>query len=63
MQVITHDVNTESFLIQNGVLQGNTLATFLFIIALDYSMRLAIDNRESKIGFKIARKKSRRHPQ
>ena len=61
-QVITPDGITETFLIQNGVLQGDTLAPFLFIIALDYAMRLAIDGRESEIGFEIARKKSRRHP-
>ena len=61
-QVITPDGITETFLIQNGVLQGDTLAPFLFIIALDYAMRLAIDGREREIGFEIIRKKSRRHP-
>ena len=61
-QVISPDGITETFLIQNGVLQGDNLAPFLFIIALDYAMRLAIDGRESEIGFEIERKKSRRHP-
>ena len=42
-------------------MQGDTLAPFLFIIALDYAMRLAIDGREIKISFEIARNKSRRH--
>ena len=37
-QVIMPDWNTETFLIQNRVLQGDTLAPFLFIIALDYDI-------------------------
>ena len=57
MQVIAPDGNTESFLIQNLVLQGDTLDPFLFIITLDYARRLAIDNRESGIGFEIAIRK------
>ena len=61
-QVITPDGNTETFSIQNGVLQGDTLAPFLFIIDLDYAMWQAIDGRESELGFEITRKKSRRHP-
>ena len=42
-QVITPDGITETFLIQNGIPQGDTLAPLLFIIALDYAMLLAID--------------------
>ena len=38
-QIITPDVITETFFIQNGVLQGDNLAPFLFIIALDYATR------------------------
>ena len=40
-QVITPDGDTEFFEILAGVLQGDTLAPFLFIIALDYALREA----------------------
>ena len=38
-QVITPDSDTEFFEILAEVLQGDTLAPFLFIIALDYALR------------------------
>ena len=38
-QIITPDGDTEFFGIVAGVLQGDTLAPFLFIIALDYALR------------------------
>ena len=38
-RVITPDKETEEFDILAGVLQGDTLAAFLFIIILDYAMR------------------------
>ena len=38
-QVLTPDGDTEFFEILAGVLQGDTLAPFLFIIALDYVLR------------------------
>ena len=40
-QVITPDEDTDFFEILAGVLQGDTLAPFLFIIALDYALREA----------------------
>ena len=40
-QVITPDGDTEFFEILAGVLQGDTLAPFLFIIVLHYSLREA----------------------
>ena len=46
-----------------GVLQGDTLAPFLFAIVLDYCMRQAIEGREEELGFKLDRRRSRRqHP-
>ena len=36
---------TDNFQITNGVLQGDKLAKFLFMITLDYAMRQAIDGR------------------
>ena len=35
--------DTEYFDIVAGVLQGNTLAPYLFIICLDYVLRISID--------------------
>ena len=37
------DGETESFTILAGVLQGDTLAPYLFIIALDYALRMATE--------------------
>ena len=50
------------FEITAGVLQGDTLAPFLFIIVLDYALRKAIAGREDGLGFTICPRKSRRHP-
>ena len=46
---------------QAGVLQGDTLAPYLFIICLDDMLRTSIDKiREN--GFKLTKKRSRRYP-
>ena len=50
-KVRTYDGITQPFQILAGVLQGDTLAPFLFIIALDYALRLAINGREEEMGF------------
>ena len=47
------------FEIQAGVLQGNTLAPYLFIITVDYCMRQAIKSHP-KYGFTINPAKSKR---
>ena len=48
-------------LIVAGVLQGDTLAPYLFIICLDYVLRTSIDKiREN--SFELTKKRSRRHP-
>ena len=44
------DGDTEFFDINAGVLQGDTLAPLLFIICLDYVLRLSIDQYSEK-GF------------
>ena len=55
------DGDTEYFDIVAGVLQGNTLAPYLFIICLDYVLRTSIDNiREN--GFVLTKKRSRSYP-
>ena len=43
-----------------GVLQGDTLASFLFVIVLDYALRKAIEGKEETYGFTIETRKSRR---
>ena len=53
--------DTDYFDIVAGVLQGDTLALYLFIIGLDYVLRILIDKiREN--GFELTKKRSRRHP-
>ena len=59
-QVITQDGDTNFFKILAGVLQGDTLAPFLFIIALDYALREA--TRETQTGFTLSTRQSSRHP-
>ena len=44
------------------MLQGDTLAPFLFIIVLDYALRQAIAGREESLGFTIKPRRSRRFP-
>ena len=61
-QVSTPDGNSEEFNIQTGVLQGDTLAPFLFITVLDYALRQAVRGREQELGFTITPRRSTRHP-
>ena len=44
--VITPEGETEQFPIDTGVLQGNPLAPFLFIVCLDYALRSAITDSD-----------------
>ena len=61
VKVRSLDGDTEYFNIVAGVLQGNTLAPYLFIICLDYVLRTSIDKiREN--GFELTKKRSRRYP-
>ena len=61
VKVRSPDGDTEYFYIVAGVLQGNTLTPYLFIICLDYVLRTSIDKiREN--GFKQTKKRSRRYP-
>ena len=60
-QVITEDDNNEFFSIEAGVLQGDKLAPYLFIIFIDYMMRTSTKNREN-IGLTITQRLSRRFP-
>ena len=61
MKVRSPDGDTEYFDIVAGILQGDTLAPYLFIFCLDYVLRTSIDKiREN--GFEPTKKRSRRFP-
>ena len=61
VKVGSPDGDTEYFDIVAGVLQGDTLAPYLFIICLDYVLRTSIDKiREN--GFELTKKRSKRYP-
>ena len=63
MKVKVHslDGDTDYFDIVTGVLQGDTLAPYLFIICLNYVHRTFIDLMKEN-GFKLAKERSRRYP-
>ena len=61
-KVLSPDGETDLFDIVMGVLQGDTLAPFLFVIVLDYAMRKATEGNEEAFGFTITPTKSRRIP-
>ena len=61
VKVRSPDGDTEYFDIVAGVLQGDTLALYLFIMCLDYVFRTSIDKiRED--SFELTKKRSRRYP-
>ena len=61
VKVRSPDGDTEYFDIVAGVLQGDTLAPYLFIKCLDYVLRTSMDKiREN--GFELTKKRSRRYP-
>ena len=60
VKVRSPDGDTEYFDIVAGVLQGDTLAPYLFIICLDYVLRTSVDKiREN--GFELTKKRSRKY--
>ena len=61
VKVRSPDGDTEYFDFVAGVLQGDTLAPYLFVICQDYVLRTSIDKiREN--GFELTKKRSRRYP-
>ena len=60
-KVRSPDGDTDFFEISAGVLQGDTLAPYLFIIALDYALRQATENN-TELGFTQEKAKSSRYP-
>ena len=61
IKVRSPDGDTEYFDIVAGVLQGDTLVPYLFIICLDYVLRTSIDKIKEN-GFELTKKRSRRYP-
>ena len=59
--ILTPDGETAPFQIQAGILQGDTLAPFLFIIVVDYVLRMSVDTINSK-GYQLKERVSSRHP-
>ena len=59
--VITPDGLTEPFLTTSGVLQGDSLAPFLFILVLDWVLRTSLPSDAD--GFELCRRRSSRHPE
>jgi len=59
-KVVSPDGETELFPLLAGVLQGDTLAPYLFIIALDYALRRTINGKEEQFGFTVTPRKSSR---
>ena len=55
------DGDTDCFNIVAGVLHGDTLAPYLFIICLDYVLRTSIDKMKDN-SFKLPKERSRRYP-
>ena len=47
--VLTPEGETTNLNINTGVLKGDPLAPYLFVIVLDYALRTAIDEREGPI--------------
>ena len=60
-RVRTPDGDTEYFDIVAGVLQGDTLAPLLFLIVLDYVLRISMD-KNNVMGLLLHPRKSTRHP-
>ncbi len=61
VEVCSPDGDTDYFDIMAGVLQGNTLAPYLFIICVDYVLRTSIDKIKEN-GFKLTKERSRIYP-
>ena len=59
--ILTSDGETPPFSISSGILQGDTLAPFLFIIVVDYVLRMSLDTISDK-GLEIKPRQSSRHP-
>ena len=60
-KVHSADGDTDFFDILAGVLQGNMLAPFIFIVCLDYVLRTSVD-KIKHLDLTLTKARSRRHP-
>jgi hypothetical protein len=58
-EVQTSDGSSDTFSTSSGVLQGDTLAPYLFVIILDYVLRKCLDPAD---GFEVTPRRSSRYP-
>ena len=61
VKVLSPHEDTDYFNIIAGVLQGDTLAPYLFIICLDYMLRTFIDKIKEN-NFKLTKERSKKYP-
>ena len=61
VKVRSPDEDTDYFDIVAGVLQGDTLAPYWFIICLDYMLRMSLDLMKEN-GFMLAKKEAKDTP-
>ena len=59
--ILTPDGETPSFPILAGILQGDTLAPYLFITVVDYVLRISIGTKPEK-GYQLHAARSSRYP-
>ena len=59
--VRTDDADSDFINISGGVLQGDILSPFLFIMCLNYDFKKALD-RNNDIGFTLIERRSKRYP-
>ena len=60
-KVRSPDGDTDFFNILAGVLQGDTLAPYIFVICLDYVLRTSVDPN-NELGLTLEKARSRRYP-
>ena len=61
-KVVTKDGNTDAFEILTGILQGDTLSPYIFIICIDFCMKKALEGKD-ELGFVLHPRRSRRYPE
>ena len=59
-KIMSPDGETELFEILAGVLQRDTLAPYLFIIAQDYALTKDLNGEEEELGLRLKVRQSRR---
>ena len=59
--IYTPDGETSPIDIKAGILQGDTLTPFLFIVVVDYILRMSVDQNKDN-GIEVKPRRSSRHP-